>query len=339
MKAARLEAIGQLFTREIAKPVPGPNEVLVRVEAAGICGTDRHLLDGSFPSKPPVTIGHEFSGIIEGMGSAVTGFRTGMRITCDPNIYCGRCRPCQDGYKNLCRNLVAIGLHRDGGFAEYAAIPQDQAFELPLSLKATHGAFAEPLACCLHGIDMAQIRAGSSVVVLGGGVIGLLTVQLARLAGASRVILSTRQAARRKLAESIGATGSVDPGAGDIIEALTGPNGPVPGGADVVIECAGVPDTMQQMFQLARPAGTVVVLGVMSKGQKVLFEPYDILVRELRVQGSFINPSVHRRAAELIATGQIDLDSLITRQIGIDEVPAVVGAPPAPGEVKVLYVP
>jgi L-iditol 2-dehydrogenase len=339
MKAVRLEAIGELFLRQVEKPVPGPDDLLVRVEASGICGTDRHLLHGEFPCTPPVTLGHEFCGIVEDVGSAVQGFRTGMRVTGDPNIVCGRCVHCHAGRINLCRNLRAIGIHRDGGLAEHVLVPQKQAHELPLSLKPTHGAFCEPLACCLHGIDVAQIKAGSSVVVLGGGVIGLLTVQLARLAGATRVILSTRQASRRMLAEEIGATASVDPTAGDVIAAIAGPEGLLPGGADVVIECAGVAETMEQTVHLARPGGTIVILGVMPQGAKIAIEPFDILFRELRILGSFINPFVHRRAADLVVSGVLHLDPLISRQIPLDEVPDVIRNPPRPGEVKVMFVP
>ncbi|MDX3926812.1 MAG: zinc-dependent alcohol dehydrogenase family protein [Shinella sp.] len=339
MKTARLEAIGKFVVRDVEKPAPGPGDLLVRVEACGICGTDRHLLAGEFPSKPPVTLGHEFSGIIEAVGDGVRGFRTGMRITGDPNIHCGRCPQCQRGRINLCENLQAIGIHRDGGFAEYVIVPEKQAYELPLSLNSEHGAFCEPLACCIHGIDMAEIKAGASVVVLGGGVIGLLVVQLARLAGATSVVLVTRQGVRRKLAEDIGATASVDPAAGDVIDLIAGRNGVLPGGADVVIECAGVAETVKQAPRLARSGGTVIILGVMPQGEKVEIEPFDILFRELRVLGSFINPFVHRRAADLIASGTLEIDKLISRRIGFDELPDAVASPPRPGEVKVLVVP
>jgi L-iditol 2-dehydrogenase len=339
MKAARLESVGNLHVRHMPKPVPGPDDVLVRIEAAGICGTDRHLLLGEFPSAPPVTLGHEFCGIVEEAGSEVQDLRPGMRVTGDPNIACGRCVHCHAGRVNLCRNLRAIGIHRDGGFAEYVILPQKQAFELPLWLKPTHGDFCEPLACCLHGSDRDGIEAGSSVVILGGGVIGLLTVQLARLAGATKVILSTRQESRRRLAEEIGATATVDPSAGDVMVEIAGPGGLLPGGADVVIECAGVAETMEQMVQLARPGGTVVILGVMPQRAKVAVEPFDILVRELKIVGSFINPFVHRRAADLVASGALELDRLITREIALDDVPGVISNPPRAGEVKVLYVP
>ena len=339
MQALRLESVGHVALRSVDRPVPGPDDLLVRVEACGICGTDRHLLHGEFPSAPPVTLGHEFSGIVEAVGSAVVDLRPGLRVTGDPNIACGRCEACCGGRVNQCRNLRAIGIHRDGGFADYVLVPQRQAHPLPLSLDPLHGAFCEPLACCLHGIDIADIRAGSSVVVLGGGVIGLLVVQLARLAGATRVVLSTRPAVRRRLAEEIGATGTVDPSAGDVVAAVAGPNGMLPGGADVVIECAGVAETVQQSIRLARSGGTVVILGVMPQGAKVEIEPFDILFRELRVLGSFINPFTQRRAADLVASGVLDLDRLITRTIPLDEVGTVIAHPPAPGEVKVIAVP
>jgi threonine dehydrogenase-like Zn-dependent dehydrogenase len=272
------------------------------------------------------------------MGSGVTGFQTGMRVTGDPNIVCGRCPRCRSGQINLCANLTAIGLQQDGGFAEYVVVPQMQAYELPLDLAPTHGAFCEPLACCLHGIDLAAIPPGASVVVLGGGVIGLLTVQLARLAGARQVVLSTRQKSRRDLALGIGATAAVDPSAGDVVDIIAGPNGILPGGADIVIECAGVPDTMRQMTGLARRGGTVIVLGVMPRGETVPIEPFDILYRELRVQGSYVNPFTHRRAAELVASGALQLDPLITRRMSLEEVVDVVKVPAAPGEVKAMVV-
>ncbi len=339
MKAMRLEATGQLFTREVKKPEAGPNELLVRVEACGVCGTDRHLFHGEFPCTPPVTLGHEFSGIIEQVGSAVSGFSVGDRVTGDPNIACGRCSHCVNGRVNLCRNLTAIGIHRDGGFAEYVVIPHKQAFLLPADLDPMHGAFCEPLACCLHGIDLAGIKAGSFVVVLGGGVIGLLTVQLARLAGATTVILVTRQASRRSLAEELGATASVDPNAGDVIAQIAGEHGLVPGGVDVVLECAGVAETVVQAMKLVRPGGTAVILGVMAQGERVEIEPFDLLFREVKLVTSFLNPFTHRRAADLIASGRIEVEKLISRKVSLEEAPEVVRQLPQPGEVKVLVVP
>ncbi|MBX9466785.1 MAG: zinc-dependent alcohol dehydrogenase family protein [Rhizobium sp.] len=339
MKAMRLEATGRLYTREVEKTMPGPDDLLVRVEACGVCGTDRHLFKGEFPCTPPVTLGHEFSGIVEELGAGVTGFAIGDRITGDPNIACGRCSHCVGGRVNLCRNLRAIGIHRNGGFADYVIVPQKQAFLLPADLDPMHGAFCEPLACCLHGIDLAEIKTGASVVVLGGGVIGLLTVQLARLAGATTVILVTRQASRRNLAEDLGATASVDPAAGDVITQIAGETGLVPGGVDVVLECAGVGETVIQATKLVRPGGTAIILGVMPQGETIAIEPFDLLFREVKLVTSFLNPFTHRRAADLIASGKIEVEKLISRKVSLDEAPEVVGNPPRPGEVKVLVIP
>ncbi|TQX92061.1 MULTISPECIES: zinc-dependent alcohol dehydrogenase family protein [Rhizobium] len=339
MQAIRLDAVGQLTVSEIEKPVPGRGELLVRVEACGICGTDRHILHGEFPSAPPVTLGHEFAGIVEAVGADTTGFAPGMRVTCDPNISCGLCSQCRSGRVNLCERLQAIGIHRDGGFADYAILPVTQAFELPLGLDPLHGAFCEPLACCLHGVDMAKIETGASVVVLGGGVIGLLVVQLARLAGATRVVLITRHKEKRALAERLGATATLDPGLSDPIAAISGPDGLLPGGADVVFECAGVAETVQQSTRMAKSGGTVVILGVMPQGQTVPIEPFDLLFRELKFIGSFINPFTHRRAADLIASGAVDVAPLISRVVGMTDGAEAIRQPARPGEIRVLVVP
>ncbi|MGB8816315.1 MAG: zinc-dependent alcohol dehydrogenase family protein [Rhizobiaceae bacterium] len=336
MKAVRLEAVGSLFTRKTAKPVPGPDDLLVRVEASGICGTDRHLFHGEFPCRPPVTLGHEFSGIIKQAGSLVSGFALGDRVTGDPNIACGRCQHCHAGKVNLCEALQAIGIHRDGGLADYVLVPQKQAFLLPASLNPAFGAFCEPLACCIHAIDVAAIKTGSTVLVLGGGVIGLLTVQLAKLAGATHVILATRQKSKRDLAIRLGATATIDPSSADIFDEMKQLTS---GGADVVMECAGVPQTIEQAPKLAKSGGTVVIVGVLAQGTKITYEPFDLLFREVNFKTSFLNPHTHRRAADLIAAGHIEIEPLISRRISLDEAPAVIANPPAPGEVKVLIVP
>jgi len=336
MKAVRLEATGQLLLSEVEKPVPGPGELLVRIEACGICGTDRHLFHGEFPSKPPVTLGHEFAGIIEAVGAGVADFRPGMRVTGDPNIACGRCEECRRGRVNLCRNLRAIGIHRDGGFADYVVLPQKQAFALPLGLDPLHGAFCEPLACCLHGVDLANIKTGASVIVLGGGVIGLLTVQLARLAGATRILLVTRNADKRALAETLGATATFDPSKADAVSGITGHSGLLPGGADIVFECAGVAETMMQAPKLARRGGTAVILGVMPQGAKIEIEPFDLLFREVNLVSSFLNPFTHQRAADLIASGAVKVEPLISRRITLEQASEAIANPAPSGEIRAL---
>ena len=340
MKALFLEDVGKLALRDIEKPVPKADELLIRIEACGICGTDRHLFLGEFPSKPPVTPGHEFVGVIEAVGRDVTDFEPGMRVTGDPNIACGHCAECQRGRVNLCANLQAIGIHRNGGFADYAVLPHKQAHLLPSSLNPLHGAFCEPLACCLHGVDLAKLKAGSSAIVIGGGVIGLLVVQLARLAGATNVVLITRNAEKRQLAEKLGATATLDPSSGgDVVEQVTGSSGLLPGGADVVFECAGLRQTVEEAPFLARRGGMAIILGVLPQGEKAEIEPFDLLFREVALVTSFLNPFTHRRAAELIASGMIVVKPLISRTIGLEEAAGVISNPAIAGEIRTLVVP
>lgn len=229
MQAIRLCAVGDVRAVEVPLTAPGLGEVQVRVEAAGICGTDRHLYMGEFPSRPPVTLGHEFCGIVTAVGEGVD-LPPGERVTCDPNDWCGTCPACRRGRVNLCENNVATGIHRDGGFAEFATFPARRAYLLPADMDPRHGAFCEPLACTLHGVDIGAPQPGERVIVIGGGVIGMLALQLARLAGAETLML-TRQPSKRAVAERLGAVAS----AATPDEALA----LWPGGADLVLECAG----------------------------------------------------------------------------------------------------
>lgn len=328
MRAARLFATRDLRLTDIPEPEPAPGEILIRVEAGGICGTDRHLYKGEFPCTPPVTLCHEFSGIVtESNGS---GIATGTRVTVDPNIACGTCAFCRQGRPNLCARNVAIGLGRDGGFAPFAAVPAHRAIPLPADLDPLHGALAEPLACTLHGIDIGAPKPGERAIVIGGGVIGLMALQLCVAAGAETLLL-TRNAAKRRLAEDLGA-------------AATAPTPEAalqhwPEGADITVECAGVPDTVAISPRLTRTGGRIVLLGVLPKGLAVPLEPFDLLFREISLLPAFINPFTQTRAAALIASGQVRVAPLISRVVALDDVPSLVARDPDPADVKVVAVP
>lgn len=329
MRAARLMAPRDIRTVELPVPDPGPGEVLVRVEAAGICGTDRHLFKGEFPCTPPVTLGHEFSGIVVGRGAGVD-IAEGARVVCDPNDWCGRCDACLRGRVNLCERNVATGIHRDGGLADYAVFPAHRSIALPDHLDPLYGAFCEPLACTLHGVDVGAPIAGERVLVIGGGVIGLLALQLARLAGAETMLL-TRHRAKHRLAGSLWDS-----------ETAASPDEAAriwPNGADLVLECAGVPDTVECAPRLARAGGRIVVLGVLPRGATVPIEPFDLLFREIELRFAFINPFTQARAAGLIASGKVAVAPLISRVIPIEAAAATIAAPPEPGEIKALVVP
>lgn len=179
--------------REMEIPELKDNEVLIRNKACGVCGTDVHIYHGEAGSAevtPPVVLGHEFAGIVEKVGPKVKNLKPGDHVAMDPNMYCGECMPCRMGKKQNCENLFALGVNVNGGFAEVCVAPESQCFKIDEDIPFTEAAMAEPLACVMHGIDLAHIQPGQSVLVIGGGTIGLLMVQMARLSGASTVILS-----------------------------------------------------------------------------------------------------------------------------------------------------
>ena len=329
MRALQLHGIGDLRLVALPQPTAGPGEVVIRIEAAGICGTDRHLYNGEFPCIPPVTLGHEFSGVITATGHGVT-LPLGARATCDPNCPCGTCPECRMGRVNLCRNNRAIGIHMDGGFAEYVKLPAHRAHLLPADLHPHHGAFCEPLACTIHGLDLAAPKPGEKVIVLGGGVIGLLACQLARIAGAE-VMLVTRQQAKRDLALDLGAT--------ETAASTTEARQLWAEGANVIIECAGVADTIEQAPTLAARGGRIVILGVLPQGQKTTIEPFDLLFREITLIYSVLNPFTQARAAAMIATGRINVANLISRTVPLEDAGDAIANPARAGEVKVLILP
>lgn len=329
MRAIRLHAVHDLRLSDVDIPQPGPGEVQIKVEAAGICGTDRHLFHGEFPCTPPVTLGHEFCGLVTATGAGVT-IPLGTRVTCDPNTPCLSCDQCLRGRVNLCQRNSVTGITRDGGFAPYAVFPAHKAIDLPADLHPHHGAFCEPLACTIHGLDMAAPLPGERVTILGGGVIGLLALQLARNAGAE-VLLITRHPDKRDLAMALGAVAT----AATPHEALT----LWPQGADVVLECAGVVDTVEASPALTRAGGRIVILGVLPKGQKVRIEPFDLLFREIQLLHSFINPFTQSRAAAMIASGAVQVAPLISRTLALGDAQAAIASPARPGEVRALVIP
>lgn len=328
MRATRLFDTGDIRTVDVPVPEPASGEILIKVEAAGICGTDRHLYKGEFPSVPGKTLGHEFSGIVVDSGD--TSIAEGSRVTCDPNTWCGTCDQCQRGRVNLCVNNVATGIHRDGGFAEYCAFPASKAVVLPADLDPLHGAFCEPLACTLHGMDIGAATAGEKVLVIGGGVIGLMAVQIAKLAGAE-VMLLTRSAEKQALGLNTGADHAV--GSEEALRDIW------PEGADLVVECAGVSATVAMSPKLARTGGRVVILGVLPQGEQVPVEPFDLLFREVQMHFSFLNPFTHGRAAQLVADGTIVVAPLISRTISLDDAAEAIALPPPKGEVRAIVVP
>jgi L-iditol 2-dehydrogenase len=334
MKAAIFHGTGRIEIAEVPVPEPGPDDVIVRVGACGICGTDRHIFHGEFTTQPPVIIGHEYAGVITATGAEVATLQVGDRVAIDPNMSCGTCAPCRRGQIHMCSHLRALGVDTDGGFAEYSRVPQAQCYRLPDRLGLLEGAMTEPVACCVHGMDLAGVRSGDTVAVIGGGAIGQIMAQLARLQGAGRVVVSDLSATRREMALTLGADTVIDPLAQDPLCA----GGLLEEGAQVVIEAVGSARTNAQALDWAAPGGTVLWFGVTPPDQTVTVSPNLIFEKELTIRGARINPFTHARALALLGSGRLTVSPLITQRATLDELPALLAAGPD-DHIKTVIVP
>lgn len=340
MKAAVFLGDGRFETREMTLPEPGEGQVLLRVAACGVCGTDVHIYHGDKGSaevKPPVVLGHEIAGVVEKLGPGVSSLAVGDHVAVDPNSYCGKCLYCRMGKKHLCENLYAVGVNRDGGFAEQCLVPEKLCYPLNRDVPLRYGAMSEPLACCLHGIDLAGIQTGDSVCVIGGGAIGLLMIQLARLSGAARVVLSAPGPLRRKVGMELEADAVIDPRAEDLpsrLEEILGRPG-----ADVVIECVGTTAATQQAFSVAGKGATVVLFSVPKAGAVHPLDLESVYQKELCIRGSFINPDTQGRAVELINSGRINLEPIITHTFPVEHMEEAIQMQMSRESIKVIIEP
>ncbi|MEM5779620.1 MAG: zinc-dependent alcohol dehydrogenase family protein [Lawsonibacter sp.] len=326
--------------RELSNLTPQEGEVRIRVAACGVCGTDVHIYHGGKGSaevSPPVVLGHEFSGVVEEIGPGVDIVAVGDRVTVDPNLYCGKCHYCQSGKKQLCTGLRAYGVNENGGFAQACVVKQEQCYKLSPTIPLKYGAMAEPLACAIHGVDQAKIRQGDTVCVLGGGAMGLIMVQLAKMAGASLVMLSEPVSLRREVGLKVGADAAVDPIQEDLparVKELTGLDG-----VDVVIECVGNRIAMDQAFQVCKRGTTVLLFAVHPVDEGSEISPFDIYNKELTIVGSMINPDTHGRAVALINSGRLQLEPLLTHSFPIVELEQAILTQMGRESIKVLVEP
>ncbi|MEF2801462.1 MAG: zinc-dependent alcohol dehydrogenase family protein [Acutalibacter sp.] len=336
MKASRFLGNKTFAVTDLPTPHAGPGELVLRNQVCGVCGTDVHIYHGepgSADVNPPVVLGHEYSGEVVEVGEGVTGFAVGDHVTVDPNIYCGHCAYCQNGKKQLCPSMEAIGVTRDGGFAQYSRIPASQAFKLEPTVPWEAAAMAEPLACCLHGIDLAGIQVGDKVCVVGGGAIGLLMVQLAKLSGASQIVLSEPNEKRRQVGLQLGANAALDPTRPDSQEAFAQVLG---GGANVVIECVGNVPAVKSAFQFAGKGATVLLFSVPKVDATFDLPLFDVYKKELTIKGSFVNPDTHARAVALINSGKVDFGPIITHRFTLDQLPEAIAMQMSDASIKVV---
>ena len=339
MKSAVFYGKHDLRVQDSPKPPIGPRDVLIAVRACGVCGTDVHIYEGDKGAAevtPPTILGHEFAGVVEAVGPEVTKFIPGDRVCIDPNHPCGCCDPCRDGIDHFCEHMTGYGTTVNGGFAQYCAADMQQVYKLGDNTTFEQGAMTEPVSCCLHGIDMCDIHPGSTVVVIGGGMIGLLMMQLAGNAGATKVVLLEPIDSKRKVAEQLGADLTVDPIHEDVPECLAAAG---IGNVDVVIECVGKPATIEQAIQIAGHKSTVMMFGLTKPDETITVKPFEIFQKEIVLTSSYINPYTQRRALELIDSGRLDVSSMVAKVASLEELEAILSDPAVRAKGKYIIDP
>ena len=319
MKAAVLEGVKKIaVVKHYKKPEPGDEEVLIKVEACGVCGTDFKLYKGDYSGKLPVILGHEYAGTVEKVGAKVKGIKPGDRVVADPNESCGACNYCRSAQSTFCSDMAAYGVLSDGGFAEYTIANQKGAYKIPGSLKSEIAAFTEPVACAVHCIDRADIKIGQSVAIIGAGPMGQLILQMVKNTGASKIIHIDRHDWKLDTAKKYGADEVINAAKTDVpakVKELT--NGM---GADVVIEAIGSVGTFEQSFTLVKRGGRIVLFGFCPEGQEATVVPFNILSQELSIVGAWVNPYTFPRAIELLSSGRVEVGHLITNRLKVEEI-------------------
>lgn len=310
MRAIVLDRPGSFRVAEVPDPVPGPGQVVVKVECCGICGTDLHIMDGEFPPTPyPITPGHEFAGtVVASAADDAAGVPVGARVAVDPSLYCGHCRRCRSGRDNLCENWAAIGDTVDGAFAEYVAVPAANAYLLPGQLDGQQGAMVEPLACAVHGLRRLGPVFGDRVVLAGAGTMGLLLLQLLVHAGAGPVTVVDRVPERLEVARKLGAA-EVATGLG----ALAGER------FAVAVDATGVPPVIQAVSALLDRGGQLLVFGVSPAEAAISVSPFRVYNDEITVTGSMAILRSFAPAVDLLASGAVDVRPLLSEPLPLDQ--------------------
>ena len=323
MKAAVFYGKHDLRVKDQPVPVPGAGQVQIQVRACGICGTDIHIFEGdegAAKSPAGTILGHEFSGEITAVGPGVTEFKVGDRVCVDPNELCGKCDYCRGGIGHYCTSMNGYGTTVHGGFAEFCVVPTSQVYAIPDGMTFEQAAMAEPVACCIHGIDMCEIHPGDTVAVFGAGMIGLIMLQLAKISGAATLISIEPIAEKREIARKLGADLTIDPFTEDVSEVLK-QHGITR--VNTVIECVGRTGTIQQAIEIAGPKAVVMMFGLTKPGDEITVKPFGLFKREVVLKASYINPYTQKRAVSLISSGKVDVSSMIYETIPLEQLPGL----------------
>ncbi|SFB33371.1 2-desacetyl-2-hydroxyethyl bacteriochlorophyllide A dehydrogenase [Amycolatopsis marina] len=311
MRAAIIDTPGSIRVGDVPDPKPGDRQVVLKVGACGICGTDLHIADGHFPPTPyPIVPGHEFAGEIVELGADVPGgWQVGDRVAVDPSLFCGYCGPCRAGHGNLCANWGATGDTVDGAFAEYVAVPAANCYRMPDELTWEQGALVEPVSCAVHGVRRVGVEAGERFLVVGAGTMGLIMQQLLQRAGAEVTVVD-RNTARLGRAAELGARAV----AGDVAD-LDGER------FDAAADCTGAVPAIEAAFDSLRRGGRLLVFGVAPEQARVALSPFRIYNDEITVVGSMAVLHSFGPALDLVASGAIDTAALLTDTLPLEQYP------------------
>ena len=343
MIAAVFHGPGQMEVTEVDRPRIGPDEVLVRVGANTVCGTDVRVLNGEKTKgiRRPSILGHEISGRVAEVGRDVAGYEVGAPVAMAPMIPCRRCFYCLHDLENVCPNKRGMGYDLDGGLGEYVRIPSAETgnlFVAQTDLPPEYLALAEPLSCCVNGQNRSRVGLDDAVLVMGAGPIGLFHLQLALLAGARTVIVSEPSEARRRFAEDLGAHVTVDPTSGNLAPAVGEATGGL--GVDVAIICIGRPELVNEALRLARKGGRVNVFAGLAAEGWAEVEANLIHYNELEVTGtSDSRRSDYGVALRLIESGRVDAARMITHRFPLASVTEALDTAAGGAGVKVAVLP
>lgn len=335
------EGKGFVELRDVPVPSAGPGEVRIKVEYAGVCASDLHILnyDIAITIKPPVTMGHEFSGVIDQVGPGVQGWREGERVVSETSYeICGTCRYCRSGFYNLCPGRRVLGYWHDGAFAPRTVVPAHRLHRLPPEITFQQGALIEPTACVVHGVcELIEIRSADVVLVTGPGAIGLTAAQIAKAAGATVIVSGTAEdRGRLETAARLGADATVDVSAQDLgtrVNELTSGEG-----VDVVIECSGSERAIRSGIDAVRKQGQFLQLGLRGQGIQLQFDT--LVYKEIRVVGALSSRGVSwKKAIELIRDGKVKPQALVSTPRRLDDWQEAFRAHEEKRELKILFRP
>lgn len=317
MRAAVLEAAHRLVIRnDVPEPSIGPKDVLVRARACGICGTDVHIIEGDFFPTYPLVPGHELAGEVVRVGDEVQGLRPGDRVMVDPTVTCEECHFCMINRQNHCLAWNAVGVTRDGGFAELVRVPAKNCYRFE-NVSFSEAAFCEPLACVVFGQDRARIELGSEVLILGAGPIGQLHLQASRANGAASITVVDTVESKLALALTCGANHAVmaDNAHEDKLRTIARY------GFDVVIDATGVAKAMQTSLKFVKSGGKYLVFGVCGPSDTIALSPFEVYRRDLEIIGSFAIRRTYDRAFKLMESGVVDVKPLLHEAMPLDDLP------------------